>query len=644
MMIKWKLLLTSLSLLNLTLPLRAEVPSFSEQALQARVESILAGTPWPGANIARPICATPVLVEFNARRNSLNLDYWSKVLSPEFRFPRPSGLDLPYNTPSGNFRIHYAVSGTDAVYQPGVDIDPADGVPDYVNLCGTVLDSCWLKEVTQLGYTTPPSDAFYGSLPGSPDNGGDGRYDIYLDNISNTGVLGYTAPETTEVIGSRRWTSFLVLRNDYSIYSQTNPLNLMRTTAAHELFHAIQFGLDAYEYEYYALDSARFQGDTLTAFKVSWMEMSAVWMEEQVYDDINDYRSFLPSFFAFPWLSLKTFTYSFDAMTSTGFHPYGSCVWPIFLSEEFGVDIIRSIWNKCAGFIGDNVFNDPPGRKSATREVLDSIGVGWEEAFREFTVWNYFTGLRSQTGFGYTEAADFAEQIDSFKVYQVLDDTILGTVDSVTHPPQNLGSNYLVFAPNPLDTMGGLYLSFQGIDTANWLGTSVRHSYGSAPTFKSFLYNPLTLKGESKVFNWKNYDEIVMILAAGNPLPFDDYLFNYKAFHDSSLFGVEGFVSADQIGHNFPNPFRLSESNQIYFPVSLSQRSFVYVDIFTISGQLVRQIRTATELDPGEYISSSLALSWDGKNQEGEYVSSGVYLCHLRTKNAALTQKIAVIR
>jgi len=618
----------------------AALPGFTEQALQARLESVLLGTLWPSGEIAKPVCATPIFVEFSASRENLTSQLWQKILSPEFHLPRPTGLGSTYDSPSGHFRIHYTTTGSDAVYQPLVDMNPLDGVPDYVNLCGIVLDSSWLVEVTQLGFTSPPSDSFYLFLPGSKDNGGDGKYDVYLDNIANTGTAGYTAPETTQTLGSRRWTSYLVLRNDYSIYGGSF-LDLLRVTAAHEFFHAIQFGLDVYEYEYYPPDTARFPGDTLTPFKMAWLEMSAVWAEEQVYDTINDYRGFLPSFLGLPWLSLKTFTYSFQNQYSTGYHPYGSCLWPIFLSERLGgAGVIKAIWDKCGQYTGDNAFNDPPSRKSATRQVLDSLGLGFEQTFREFTVWNYFTASRTEAGFGYSEGAGFGAKIDSFKFYSVANDTITGTVDSVSHPPQNLGSNYLVFATNPSDTAGGLYLSFQGVDNALWLGTAVPHAYGSVPTLKSFSYNSLTLSGQARVYNWKNYDEIVMILGAGNPLPFEDFRYSYQAYHNPYLSGAETF--ADAIGDIFPNPFKFSEVSAANFPIFLSGNSFCDIGIFTVGGELVKKIRL--DLPPGDNSNPGFAPSWDGRDEDGKLVSSGVYICKIRTKNISVTKKLAVIR
>ena len=59
----------------------------------------------------------------------------------------------------------------------------------------------------------------------------------------------------------------------------TQGLMGLQVTAAHEFFHAIHFSL-------------------YSTYEASWlMEQTATWMEEQVYDHINDYRAYLQYFF-----------------------------------------------------------------------------------------------------------------------------------------------------------------------------------------------------------------------------------------------------------------------------------------------------------------------------------------------------------
>ena len=95
-------------------------------------------------------------------------------------------------TPSGHFRVHYDTEGSDAVDPTD---DDANGIPDYIDLAATVLDSTWELEVEQLGYNPPPSDNGLG--------GGE-EYDVYVIDLKG-GVYGYTYRE--EQSGSRTATS-----------------------------------------------------------------------------------------------------------------------------------------------------------------------------------------------------------------------------------------------------------------------------------------------------------------------------------------------------------------------------------------------------------------------------------------------------
>ena len=81
----------------------------------------------------------------------------------------------------------------------------------------------------------------------------------------------------------------------------------------------MQFGIDFTEAEV----------DNQEVVRRYWMELSAVWMEEEIYDNINDYYSYLPFFFSNSRLSLQQFR------SFTDLHPYGAVVFAVYLSERF---------------------------------------------------------------------------------------------------------------------------------------------------------------------------------------------------------------------------------------------------------------------------------------------------------------------
>lgn len=83
-----------------------------------------------------------------------------------------------------------------------------------------------------------------------------------------------------------------------------------------------------------------------------------------------------------------------------------------------------------------------------------------------------------------------------------------------------------------------------------------------------------------------------------------------------------------------PNPF--NPSTTIHF--SISERSRVSLEIFDITGRLVRTI-TAGTLSAGRH-----ERVWDGRDDGGGRASSGVYICRLASGGRVATSKILLLK
>ena len=75
--------------------------------------------------------------------------------------------------------------------------------------------------------------------------------------------------------------------------------------------------------------------------------------------------------------------------------------------------------------------------------------------------------------------------------------------------------------------------------------------------------------------------------------------------------------------HNYPNPF----NPETWIPYQLSEPAEVTLTIYDINGQLVRRLAVGHQA-AGMYRSRSRAMYWDGRNQLGESVASGLYFTH----------------
>lgn len=99
----------------------------------------------------------------------------------------------------------------------------------------------------------------------------------------------------------------------------------------------------------------------------------------------------------------------------------------------------------------------------------------------------------------------------------------------------------------------------------------------------------------------------------------------------------------------YPNPFILTEHSNIYIPFQLEVSNSVEFRIYSISGRLIRSENRGLIL-PGRYTDTNpqaadAAFVWDGTNEDGEEVPSGMYYCLLVTRGGGSdVVKIAVIR
>jgi len=92
----------------------------------------------------------------------------------------------------------------------------------------------------------------------------------------------------------------------------------------------------------------------------------------------------------------------------------------------------------------------------------------------------------------------------------------------------------------------------------------------------------------------------------------------------------DGFL----LGQNFPNPFN-PETKIIY---RIPEAGKVTIKIFNILGQDVKTL-VNKELEAGTY-----EVVWNGRNDAGMNVSSGIYFYRIKTKNFSATKKMMLVR
>ena len=90
---------------------------------------------------------------------------------------------------------------------------------------------------------------------------------------------------------------------------------------------------------------------------------------------------------------------------------------------------------------------------------------------------------------------------------------------------------------------------------------------------------------------------------------------------------------------NYPNPF----NPETWIPYQLAQSAEVTLTIYDMNGQLVRRLAVGHQA-AGMYRSRSRAAYWDGRNQLGESVASGLYFYTLTADKFTATRRMLILK
>lgn len=257
----------------------------------------------------------------------------------------PTGSRAHWCPVGGVACVHWVTSGAERVSTANAD---GDSVPDYVETVYATIKQVWDHEIGTLGFREPLPDDGDSGDPDDPSP----ALDIYLADLGSRGLYGYCAPEGSVEV--HQLSGYCVLDNDYASGQYgTTPVNALRVTAAHEFFHMVQFAYDVDEDPWF-------------------MEGSATWVEDQVYDSINDNRQFLA------YSAIRYPRTSFDY--SSGLRRYGAWLFFRYASERLGAQVVREFWESADADTGRYSLQ-------AVRDVV-SDKTPWPAFANTFGSWN----------------------------------------------------------------------------------------------------------------------------------------------------------------------------------------------------------------------------------------------------------------
>lgn len=432
-------------------------------------------------------------IEHCGFRAQFELQQHLAQLDPETQTLAKSLLSEPQRafsivSPSGHFILHYDTSGIHAV-------DPADfsgnGVPDYIDSAAVIFDHVWQVEIEQLGFKVPPD------ANGNPV----AQYPIYFTNF---GYYGMTWFETS--LPQNRYSSYIEIHRNFAGSGfYTHGLEALKVTAAHEFNHAIQLG---YRYE--------------TNNDIFFMEMTSTWLEDFVYNNVNDYLQYLPSFF--------------NTMTDRKFNAtngeYANSLYLHLIEKEYGPQAVVAIWDK---------ITKSPAVKALDLFLLEN-GSSFAKSQNLYAVWLYFTGNRTQADDFFPEAAEYPQFHPR------------SGIENAERALPNMSMRHVYLTADSGLTYRGRINASSGSGQFNFLGSGqlqdASHHFGGWQTFRQYNQSPLLLvmtnpDTETNINDISVVLKIAPVTLAHNPVIVEQkegsaVFYNVPAKSEITIFTVNG--------------------------------------------------------------------------------------------------------
>ncbi|MBM3242616.1 T9SS type A sorting domain-containing protein [Candidatus Poribacteria bacterium] len=90
---------------------------------------------------------------------------------------------------------------------------------------------------------------------------------------------------------------------------------------------------------------------------------------------------------------------------------------------------------------------------------------------------------------------------------------------------------------------------------------------------------------------------------------------------------------------NYPNPF----NPDTWVPYKLAKDANVVIRIYNTNGKIIRTLRLENQ-PAGVYVDKERAAYWDGKNERGDKVASGLYFYTLQAGKFTATKRMVIVK
>jgi hypothetical protein len=467
-----------------------------------------------------------------------------------------------------HFMIHYTLTGPDAV--PNLA---------YIDVLAETVEVAWQAYHIDRPWDPPPGDGNAG--------GGWNKTDIYVHLLPGG---AQTLVEGEDVVPPDP--PYYDRTGFFHVTTTIVPANQLRVLAAHATMHIVQFGYSA--------------SPALTWFQ----EACAVLAEDWAYDGVNEYVACLAPLFQQPYRSL-------GAVTGAGDCAF--VLWPMFISERYGVDRLEAIW-ECLRW--EYSLYD------CFDQTLAELGTDIDGAYSELMRWCYYTWNRDD-GEHFEEAESWPYRLAHDRMF-----TAYPTgpqQPTPTRRPEPLGTSVMEFYP----VEGGgscLRSAFTGPACTAAVRLIAAHD-GEYDEYALALDE--NGAGEITIPGFDALDDVTMLTSMGQSCTgAQDYVF--WAYDQ-----VSAVEPADEwpagpvaIREVHPNPF----TERMTVAYTAGSAVGPVLEILDASGRCVLREHL------GWRERGDAQFSWDGRDARGRAVPSGAYVVRISGGGECASRMVVCLR
>ena len=474
---------------------------------------------------------------------------------------KPDYLDQTYETE--HYRFHFTLDST--------SINKVESF-DYIIQMGEIFEQVWLFFMDTLDFDPPVSD---------PMENND-LYNIYVENLPSY-YFGITYTSNYNEL-PQFCSSFIKMRNSYSA-SQFNihtEIENIKVTAVHEFFHSIQFSYNCFE-------------------RLWLMEATAVWSEDQLFNNINDLYRYLGSWFS---------NCNFKSINDESNHMYGSFIYFQYLDEHLGgPEIIKNIW--------DHSKDNSSSTRDISFESIDNIlkenNNSLDQTFHNMAIANKILDERAPAPFFYQEAEGYKSV----------------ATDKLVEPEiVYLKDDHIILDEMSMNQFTTVYFKLLSNDPVKVLLNSLDRDFKLSVVIKHNNIDRWTVKSgrEINIDPRLNYDWISIVVSA---IGIDNNNWDF------SLEFQNGYFEDFSLAQPYPNP---SFNQTVHLLIDTVDEQNVSITVNDILGRII--------WEKEEFINnqSSKLITWNGKNLNGKKVSNGIYFMTAQNLKKSQTYKIVFLK